>query len=139
LPPGFSMTPDSPPAVLVVAGVQNPPAADYSQFDWTVAAQNAHGDTIYNPGFARNDLTIHSDDPYQPNCGLTPGRNRAQVSATDGVELTATVRDRFGNPVDGLKTVIEVTQGSASPVNPPDDIQKTGQDGTVSEQFADTL
>jgi adhesin/invasin len=139
LPPGFQLARGDNPAVLVVTGVQNPPAADYSQFDWTVSAGDSSGNIIYDPGFARNDLTIHFDSPFQANCGLTPSVDRSQVSVSNGVALKATVRDKYGNPVSGQRLAIEVPSGSATMLNPPSDIPRTGADGTVMETFIDTL
>lgn len=123
---------DTDHATIFIADVANPPEGTYSNLDYpvTTTVQRTFG---YPP--SGGSQIFGNAGPFEPNSGLVAATDRLQVSKTNAVTLTATVRDLYGNGVGGESVFIEPSIGSATATQ----IQtQTADDGTVSDQFIDT-
>lgn len=140
LPPDFVTQSQGDPAdVLQVSAVGNPPAGSYTQFQFTVSASDSTGTQIYGPGWATNGLSFDHSGPVEQNSLLEVSSQTTPVSLENGVGVTATIRDQFGNPVPGDQVVIEALNGNATPLSDPGGAPSTGNDGTESVDFVDTI
>nr|MDA8266940.1 IPT/TIG domain-containing protein [Actinomycetota bacterium] len=128
---------------VFVAGVQNP-----AELQQGSSASNPYqypaGDFMVSssvdpiPGQPSQGLAFDSSTGYQPFSSLTASQTTAVVGTANGVSITATSLDQYGNPVNGEQISIVETTGSATPAPSSPQPTSTDQSGQETFTYVDT-
>ena len=136
---------------IFIAAVANPPEGQYSQGSYLLSTSESGGQSSVDDNGSLEScqqsstelLCFVSGSAYQPFASVSSSPSAPAAVSTDnpnGVAVTATVLDQYGNPVVGDNVFIAPSSGSnaslAPGFTPPSNGTNSG--GSITEEFVDT-